>query len=362
MPSGKTLVLSLAVLTGVVAQADAAGTRASWRWTTWSRNRGVTVSEPTPAPTPEPPSLAPAAPVAPAPAAPVTTVAPSYWLPANRWSSVAQVQSNPTTVAASNPGSSYSAPAPAAPSFAADAFVNLTDGGFLQSGSLTTGNAMPWWDSPAVSKVFGGLPDSAQRADFSNTILQRVEQTFQNSGVPVTLTTDPNVSAAHTLSVVSNTSFASNPDAIGITDVGNNGFSFIDKLGYSNSVDELEWAVAHNVTHELMHAFGVDHRDTTGQFLDSGITPWNVLVSPTSTLSTAAAQDLLARDLKQRGGSAALYSTGAQMLDHPKTCTCPNCQGQHILFPSPVPEPTTLILWGLVGVGAMVAHGRRTVR
>jgi hypothetical protein len=39
--------------------------------------------------------------------------------------------------------------------------------------------------------------------------------------------------------------------------VGGNGFSFIDKLSYATTPDQLAWAVAHNVAHELMHSFGV---------------------------------------------------------------------------------------------------------
>jgi hypothetical protein len=87
----------------------------------------------------------------------------------------------------------------------ADAFLNLGSGPYPQASSLTAGNAQPWYDSPQVDKLFGGVPTAQQQSDFSNAILQRVEQTFQLAGVPVNLTTNPNAPAAHTLSVVSNT-------------------------------------------------------------------------------------------------------------------------------------------------------------
>src|SRR5262249_51245370 len=137
-----------------------------------------------------------------------------------------------------------------------DAVINLGNAPYAEADSLTTGNGQPWNTSPVVRQAFGGQPDAQQQADFTSTVVQRVEQTFQKSGLSVNLTTDPNAGASHMLSVVAGTSYTANPDAIGITDVGRNGFSFIDKLTYANSVDQLEWAVAHNVTHELMHAFG----------------------------------------------------------------------------------------------------------
>src|SRR5262249_51156614 len=146
----------------------------------------------------------------------------------------------------------------------------------------------------------------------SATVLQRVEQTFQKSGVPVTLTTDPNVAAPHTLSVVSNTASPSSPDAVGITDVGNNGFSFIDKFGAANSVDELEWVVAHNVAHELMHAFGGEHHDTTGNYLDAAMSPWSVMADPNTVFSPASVNELLSLHFRQVGQG--VYSNGMEHL------------------------------------------------
>ena len=46
-----------------------------------------------------------------------------------------------------------------------------------------------------------------------------------------------------------------------MTQVGGNGFSFIDQIAPSaHSLDQLEWIVAHNISHELMLAFGVPEK------------------------------------------------------------------------------------------------------
>jgi hypothetical protein len=244
----------------------------------------------------------------------------------------------------------FSAPmmaaAPAPTGFTNDAFINMGDSGYIQGSQLTTGGAQPWYDSSLVRQLYNGTPTIAQQAAFENAVLQRVENTYALAGVPVKLTDDPNDSAAHTLSVVSNTEYSTNPGAIGITDVGNNGFSFIDKLVYAKSVDELEWAVAHNVAHELMHAFGVDHHDTTGKFLDSAVTPWDVLVDPNTTFGQTAINDLMAQDFQKRWGAASSY--GLQGLDP-----------GHTITPAPVPEPATIALW-TGGLGLLLfVRGRK---
>ena len=76
-----------------------------------------------------------------------------------------------------------------------------------------------------------------------------------------------------------------------MTQVGASGFSFIDKIAPSaQSVDQLEWIVAHNISHELMLAFGVpENYDQTGTYIDSKVASWSMMVSPTSTFSPAAA-------------------------------------------------------------------------
>ena len=111
-----------------------------------------------------------------------------------------------------------------------DAFINLGAGPYPEESTITTGNAQPWYDSSQIARFFGGQPTAAQQASFDSTVLQRVQQAFSQSGVPITLTDDPSVAAAHTLSLVSNTASRSLSAAIGMTDVGNNGFSFIDQI------------------------------------------------------------------------------------------------------------------------------------
>lgn len=239
--------------------------------------------------------------------------------------------------------------APVAPAYSYDAYINLGAGNYAGSENLTTGGARPWYESPVVQGFYGGQPDTQQQADFGATVLQRVEQTFRDSGVPVALTIDPGqmASAAHQLSIVSGTAYAQDPNAIGITDMGRDGFSFLDKLTYANSLDQLEWAVARNVAHELMHAFNVEHHDRTGGFLDAPVASWDMLVGSGTVFSGDAVADLLNQDFRSRPGGGTL---GAQGLD-----------GTLLIAPSPVPEPTTWALWGLAATVGIVLkrRGRR---
>ncbi len=233
----------------------------------------------------------------------------------------------------------------------ADAYINFGNGPYPESSALTTGGAQPWYTSPTVEKFYGGQqPNAQQQAAFENTVLQDVQTTFKLSGgLNPNLTIDPSVSANHTLSVVSNTSNGSNPNAIGITDVGRNGFSFIDKLTGAQSLNDLEWAVAHNVAHELMHAFGVAaHDDKTGQYLDSATATWSLLTNPNTTFSQAAIDDIRSRNFDPSNTNSA--SLGAEQID-----------GDLEIVPSPVPEPTTLVMWGMllslfVGVRHRLTH------
>ncbi len=210
---------------------------------------------------------------------------------------------------------------------------------------MTRGGAQPWYLSPVVTDVFGGQPTVDQQADFSRQVLERVEHTYLLSGLSPALTLDPTVPTSHTLSVVSNTSYGANPMAIGITDVGGSGFSFIDKLGGAKTVDQLSWAVAHNVAHELLHAWGMgDHPDKTGAYLDSATASWSLLLDPNATFSPAAIQAFLAGDseLAQRYGTGA----AAQLL-----------AGVGAISPQPVPEPATLAFWSCAAIA--VAFQRR---
>jgi hypothetical protein len=225
----------------------------------------------------------------------------------------------------------------------ADAFINLGAGPYPEESAITTGNAQPWYDSSQVVKLFGDQPSAQQQADFDNAVMQRVEQTFRLSGVSVNLTDDPSVAAAHTLSVVSNTSSRTLSSAIGMTYVGGSGFNFIDQIApLAQSVDQLEWIVAHNVSHELMLAFGVgENYDHTGNFIDAPVANWLMMTDPKATFSSAAAGALLAKGLGSQVAAESLSSPMAQLYS-----------------PEPVPEPASLALWALAAT-VVAIHRRR---
>jgi hypothetical protein len=237
------------------------------------------------------------------------------------------------------------APAPAASSSSSssgtyDAYINMGTGPYPNSGLLTTGGAQAWYNSSAVASLYGGQPTAQQQADFSNTVLQRVQQTFQLSGVPVNLTTNPNANAAHTLSVVSNTTSTWGP-VLGLTDIGSNGFDFVDQAAKSaQNVNQLEWLVAHNVAHELMLAFGVpENFDKSGNFIDSPVANTSMMLNPNATFSQSASQALVAANFQNNDGS--IPSMGAQVVG-----------------PQPVPEPTTIALWLLAGMAVVARKSR----
>jgi hypothetical protein len=277
-----------------------------------------------------------------------------------RWGQPANVV--PATVV-SNAPASFSPPASAtpavssappvsitvsAPSGPAEAYINLGSGPYPQQSTITTGNALPWYNSAQISSFFGGQPTAQQIQNFDNTVLQRVQQTFSQSGLSVTLTTNPNDSALHTISLVSNTSSASLASAIGMTQVGKNGFSFIDHIAASaQSLDQLQWIAAHNISHELMLALGVpENYDKSGNFIDSKVASWAMMVSPSSTFSPAASQALAGALASLNSGDQA-YQLGAQ---------------EYFPIPKPVPEPATLGLWTLAAAAAIVARGIRSRR
>jgi len=234
-----------------------------------------------------------------------------------------------------------------------DAFINMSDGKFLESDSLTTGGGTAWYNSPVVAQLFGGVPDTQQRASFMAKVVADVKHTYDLAHVPIRLTADPNATAAHTLSVVSNTSFSANANAIGITDVGANGFSFIDKLTGTQTIDRLALAVGHNIAHELMHAFGVAaHHDTTGNYIDSGMASWSLLTDPDATFSPDAVKDLLARNFAANNFAASLGAQVAGHGPHPPGCNCSFCTGHfqgHVVGAQMVPEPSTIALWAVAG-------------
>jgi hypothetical protein len=222
----------------------------------------------------------------------------------------------------------------------ADGFINFGAGPYPDASAIATGNPQPWFTSPQVAALFGGTPTAAQQASFTNTVLQLTEQAFRLSGVSVNLTTDPTVPAAHTLSVVSDSTSAPFPTAIGTTVLGQSGFSFIDQEAtLSSSVGQLEQILAHNIAHELMLSFGVPEKfDQTGNYLDATNANWAMMTSPTATFSPAASQAITQAlpAANSSGGDPSL----AQYVD-----------------PQPVPEPTTIVAWG-VGLLALVAGPR----
>lgn len=217
----------------------------------------------------------------------------------------------------------------------------MGSGPYPEASALTSGTAQPWYDSPTVAKYFGGVPTAAQQASFVQTIVQDVYHTYQLAGIPITLTTNPDTPAQHTISVVSNTSYPSIPNAVGITDVGQNGFSFIDKFGAATNLTQFEWAVAHNVAHELMHAIGGGHHDLTGLYLDSAVTPWSTMINPNTTFSPAAVQDIESH--------LNTYVPGTNNFD------------AQIISGQNVPEPSTLAT-GIAGVLALAIRSRRSKR
>jgi hypothetical protein len=349
MPALKPLALGVLVWAAMnnVVQADAITWPSNNSWVTYFAGQGtngdgnpaptnspVALTQPpqpaavTVQPSPQPPTPAPTPTPAPAPVAAQTVVADAPAMQA--------------AVASYTP--TLSATASTLSSGPVDAYINLGNGPYPLQSTITTGNAQPWYSSSQISSLFGGQPTSQQIQSFDNTILQRVQQTFSQSGVNVTLTSDPSVAAQHTLSLVSNTSAASLTNAIGMTQVGSSGFSFIDHIASSaQSVDQLEWIVAHNVSHELMLAFGVpENYDKTGNFVDSRVADWAMMVSPTSTFSPAAAQALDQALSAQNGGNSG--QLGAQLVGSE----------------SPVPEPTTIALWAAAGAAIVIAKRRRS--
>ncbi len=281
------------------------------------------------------------------------------------------------------PAATIIAPAPPAASISASsshttaAFINFGNGPYSEAQTLTTGNPQAWYQSASVQSVFHGTPTATQQAAFTSEVLQVVQSTYNHSGLNISLTTDPTQNYAHTLSVVSGASYSGNGAAIGITDVGNDGFSFIDKFGQAKSPDELAKAIGNNIAHELMHAFGIaGHPDQTGTYIDAATANWSTLTGGQTTFSPQAAQLLAAQNFLNGPGKdftqGALGLTGLELLTehHPVLCNCPYCQGLRKLkaaaglsigAASPVPEPTTVALWGFAATAALMVR-RRTRR
>jgi hypothetical protein len=171
--------------------------------------------------------------------------------------------------------------------------------------------------------------------------MSRVQQTFQLSGLNISLTSDPNVAAAHTVSLVSNTYAQTLPAAIGMTNVGGNGLSFIDQQApAAQTIDQLEWIAAHNISHELMLALGVpENYDATGHYIDARNALWSMMIDPTSRFSPSAIA-ALSQALSQTPDSTNIALP--QMID-----------------PNAVPEPAAIAVWAISALALAIVARRR---
>jgi hypothetical protein len=351
MSAVKTLAWSVAVWTGlsmVPAQADSISrSKGGWPWTAFWPAAAVNSYQAT--------SAAPELTANPVPSPGLAPVTPIFAATPTESTMTNAALAQPTVVApvlTSGPAIA----SPASTGAPADAFINLTSGPYPDSGNLTTGNAQPWYDSPSVMQAFGGMPNAQQQASFARTVLQDVQHTFQLSGMNPTLTIDPNAPAQHTLSVVSGTSFGPNPDAIGITNVGGNGFGFIDKLNYASNPTDLAWAVAHNISHELMHAFGIGYHPDGGNSVDAATANWAALIDPSMQFGPQATQLLLASQYGTLSDGTSGTGVGAELLN-PGT----KVDGDQELV-VPAPEPATVAMWAFGALGGLMTIRRRSAR
>ena len=112
----------------------------------------------------------------------------------------------------------------------------------------------------------------------------------------------------------------------------------------AQSVNQLEWIVAHNISHELMLSFGVgENYDQTGSYINARNANFAMMINPDSTFSAAAAQAI--RSQISSVGFQQVLQPGAQSID-----------------PVPAPEPATLALWGLMTASAIAANRARRGR
>jgi hypothetical protein len=349
MSAPKTLTAGVLIWSFLATTASADAT-SSWgsgsggSWIFFFQGRTTTLASPSANPLPAPPNPVSTPAPAPAPSAPISVPSQPIFAPI--------IPTNSSQPVSTTTSSFISIPTTGSPSAGGtanyDGFVNFGTSNFPEASTLAAGSPQAWYLSPVVEKLYGGVPSTQQQQQFEQTVLSRVEQTYSLAGMSPKLTIDPTASANHTISVVSGASYGPNPAAIGITDVGGSGFGFVDKLSYGTTVDQLEWAVAHNVSHELMHAFGVGvHPDQTGNYIDAATASWDLLTNPNTTFSSAAVSMIQATNFGV-ATSNVINGVGAQVVD-----------GDQEIIAAPVPEPATLAVWTLV-LGAGVLYQRKT--
>lgn len=270
--------------------------------------------------------------------------------------SVATVPNDLPTPASVQPARASASP----PITHADAFLNFGTGSFSREQDLTAGDASSWFTGANVEHAFGGRqPDAAEQAEFSRKVLDEVNANFEASGIVPKITLDPNIKADHALSIVNGTAVGEDPATstiIGLTEVGGDGFSFLNHLGTAKDSSELAVMLSRNITHELMHAFGVgSHPDQTGEYIDSAVAAPDLLTKDVARLSPEAVQRIIAADASFNDGTSA-YS---QSYPDGNPNHCSSCRrAAQVRAAQTVPEPTTVAFWGLAGV-AVVAYRRR---
>lgn len=281
------------------------------------------------------------------------TQPPAIFTPVTNVTPLPAATAQPVTIPASSPLSSSLSGMGTGNRF--DALIRMDGGPFPGSSQLLTGQSQAWYQSPVVQSLYGGTPNADQQRSFEQDVLQKVTQTYAQSGVNVNLTLDPNVSAAHTISVVSGASYGALQEAAGITAMNGDGFSFIDKLNGAGSINDLEWAVAHNVAHELLHAFDVPHHDTTGQYLDAAVANWDLMLDPNTKFSAAAVTDLQSK----LSGVTNSYASAPDTYGFFGQELAGSTSMAQIVQPQPVPEPATIAIWTIAAGLAYVVRRQR---
>jgi hypothetical protein len=257
------------------------------------------------------------------------------------------------------PAANYGTPPVVSSQDRYDALIRMDGGPFPLSDKLVTGDSQAWYNSPVVQSLYGGMPSDSQKQTFENDVLDKVRSTYANSGISLNLTNDPTAAAARTISVVAGAGYGENDKVAGITVMNGDGFSFIDKLDKAASIDDLEWAVARNVAHEMLHAFNVGHHDTSGNYLDAAVANWDMLIGPDTKFSDDAIADLRTQIA---GGiiDSPIMGIGNFGQHVEGSVLCAHCLAAQTLDIQPVPEPTTIALW-LAGAGILFRfHRNRT--